>query len=63
MTGNKVKLNIVGLDGNAFSILGAFQRKAAQQGWEEEDIKKVVDEATSSDYNHLLRTIMQHTER
>lgn len=57
----KVELTLVGLDGNAFSLLGAFQRAARRQGWKAEEIKRVMDEATSSDYNHLLHTLMEHT--
>ena len=29
----KVKMQLVGLDGNAFSLMGAFQREARRQGW------------------------------
>jgi hypothetical protein len=58
----KVKLELVGLDGNAFSIMGAFQRQAQREGWTAAEIKVVLDEAKSGDYNHLLTTIMDHTE-
>jgi len=58
----KVKLELVGLDGNAFSIMGAFQKAARQQGWTPEEYKKVLDEAMTGDYNHLLATIMDNTE-
>jgi hypothetical protein len=58
----KVKLNLVGLDGNAFSLMGAFQRAARRQGWSKEDITAVIEECTSGDYNHLLVTLMNNTE-
>jgi len=58
----RVKLNMVGLDGNAFYVMGAFKRQAEKEKWTQEEIKKVLDEAMSSDYNHLLVTIMEHTE-
>lgn len=58
----KVKLELVGLDGNAFSIMGAFQREARRQGWKDEEIRAVLTEAKSGDYDHLLCTIMDHTE-
>nr|DAY41728.1 MAG TPA: hypothetical protein [Caudoviricetes sp.] len=55
-----VELRLVGLDGNAFSLLGAFQRAARRQGWNSEDIQKVLEEAKSSDYDHLLLTLVSH---
>lgn len=58
----KVKLKLVGLDGNAYSILSAFRRTALNQGWTEAAIKRVLDEAMSGDYNHMLSTIMRHCE-
>jgi len=58
----KVKLELVGLDGNAFAVMGAFQRAARRQGWTPEEIKSVMDECMSGDYDHLLATIIEHTE-
>ena len=60
-TNKKVELELIGLDGNAYSIMGAFKRAARQQGWTLEAIKVVLDEASSGDYNHLLATILEHT--
>lgn len=62
LTNKKVKMQLVGIDGNAFAILGAFNRAALKQKWTHEEIQTVIDEATSSDYNHLLATIVYHTE-
>jgi hypothetical protein len=58
----KVKLKLVGLDGNAFSLLGAYSKEARRQGLAKEEIDKVIGEATSGDYNHLLATLMNATE-
>lgn len=57
-----VKMKLVGLDGNAFSLLGAFAREARRQGWKQSEIDSVRKEATCGDYNHLLRTLMEFTE-
>ena len=58
----KVKLKLVGLDGNSFSLMGAFQRQARKEGWSKEEIDQVLDEGRSGDYNHLLSTLMEVTE-
>ena len=58
----KVKLNLVGVDSNAFSVMGVFQRQARKEGWTKEEIKEVLDNAMSSDYDHLLVVIMSHCE-
>ena len=58
----KVKLDLCGIDGNAFAILGKFARQAKRQGWSQDEIQAVFDEAQSGDYDHLLQTIMKYTE-
>lgn len=58
----KVRMRLVGKDGNAFFLLGAFTHAARRQKWTEAEIKSVCDEATSGDYDHLLQTLMRFTE-
>lgn len=58
----KVTLELVGLDGNAFSLLGAFMRQAKREKWTEPEIKLVTDEAMSGDYDHLLATLAEHCD-
>ena len=55
-------MQLVGMDGNAFAILGGFSREARRQGWTQPEVKKVLDEATSKDYDHLLATIVSHVD-
>lgn len=55
----KVKLKLVGIDGNAYFLLGAFDNQAKKERWTEEEIDAVCEEAMSGDYNHLLRTLMR----
>ena len=57
-----VNLDLVGVNGNAFMIMGVFQRQARKEGWTQEEIDVVLDEAKSSDYNYLLATISNHCE-
>ena len=59
---NKVKMSLAGLDGNAFSLMGAFKREARKQGWKREEIDIVLKECMSSDYNNLLCVLMDNTE-
>ena len=54
----KVKVKLVGEDGNAFSILGKCIREAKRAGLPQEEIDKFKEEAMSGDYNDLLYTCM-----
>lgn len=56
----KVKLKLVGLDGNAFVLMGAFRRQARKEKWTEDEINAVMDECKKGDYNHLVCTLMDH---
>jgi len=58
----KVKLCLVGLDGNAHSILGAFRRQAKREGWTDDEIATILEEAKIKDYNHLISVILDHCE-
>lgn len=57
-----VNLDLVGIDGNAYSIMGAFSRQARRELWSQQEIDLVLEEAQSGDYNHLLATIMSYCE-
>ena len=59
--GKKIHLRLVGLDGNAFVLLGAFRRQAKKEGWSSEEISAVTNEATRGDYDHLLATLVSNT--
>jgi hypothetical protein len=55
----KIKVKLVGEDGNAFAILGRCQRAMRNAGVPDTDQKKFFDEAKSGDYDHLLRTCLK----
>ena len=57
-----VNLDLVGVNGNAYMIMGVFRRQAKREGWSQEEIELVLTEAKSSDYNYLLATIENHCE-
>lgn len=57
----KVVMSLVGIDGNAFSLMGAFAASAKLQGWSKEEIKVVTDACMSGDYDNLLQVLIEHT--
>ncbi len=57
-----VNLELVGLDGNAFALIGAFQKQARKEGWTPEEIKAVRDEAMNGNYDHMLATLVEHCD-
>ena len=58
----KITLTLVGLNGNAFFLMGAFQRQARKEGWSQEEIDAVIKEAMSQDYDYLLAVLDCHCE-
>ena len=59
-TTKQVRLKLTGLDGNAFALLGAFERQARREKWPSDEINAVLEEAQSGDYDHLLATLSEH---
>lgn len=55
-----VNFNLIGQDGNTFVLLSGWRRQARREGWSSEDINKVMDKATSGDYNNLLSSLSAH---
>lgn len=58
----RVTMELVGADGNAFSILGRFKSEARKQGWDAESITKVTNHAMTGDYNNLLVTMCEFVD-
>ena len=54
----EIEVQLTGMNGNAFGVLGAMSRSLRSNGINEDEIESFNDEATSGDYNHLLRTCM-----
>ena len=57
----KPTIRLIGEDGNAFAIL-ARARKALREAGRENEFDQFVAEATSGDYDHLLRVTMEWFE-
>ena len=58
----KVKLHLVGLDGNAFALMAAFAGQARREGWSKEEVDSVLELCQQGDYNQLLCTLMEVCE-
>lgn len=53
---------LLGIDGNAFSIIGNVKRALRRNGASSEYIEAYVKEATSGDYDHLLAASVEYLE-
>jgi len=53
-----ITVELAGHDGNAFTVLGRCRQAAQEAGLDEDEIAAFTIEATTSDYDHLLRTAM-----
>ena len=53
----KISGTLVGVDGNAFSLMGAFKRDAKRAGWPADEIDKVLEKAMSGNYDNLIATL------
>ena len=54
-----IKVNLTGIDGNAFSIMGAVTKALSRAGVSKEEQNQYFKEATAGDYNQLLVTTME----
>jgi hypothetical protein len=57
-----ITVELVGNDGNAFSIMGAVTKAMRRAGVSSEEQDKYFKEATAGDYNQLLATTMEWVE-
>jgi hypothetical protein len=57
-----ITVQLVGEDGNAYSILGRVTRALRQAGVSQAERDAFTQEATAGDYDHLLQTIMRWVE-
>ncbi len=58
--GNKIKVKLIGQDGNAFAILSRCNTAMALAGVPKEQRDAFYKEATSGDYNALLVTAIKY---
>lgn len=53
-----IDVELIGYDGNAFSIMGAVSKALRRAGVSKEEQDAYFSEATSGDYDNLLRVTM-----
>lgn len=58
----KVKMNMVGMDGNSFNLMGQFAKRARLDKWTDDEVQYVLSQCMSGDYNHLLSVLLRYTE-
>ena len=58
----QVDVELVGHNGNAFSIMGRVTLAMRRAGLSKEQIDEYRKEATAGDYDHLLQTTMRYVE-
>ena len=52
-------VRLIGEDGNAFTIIGRVVRALRKAGYSEEEVREYRKDATSGDYDNLLRVTME----
>ena len=55
--------DLVGVDGNAFSVMGYVSNAMLRSGFSREEQDNYLADAQSSDYNHLLFVSVQMVEK
>jgi hypothetical protein len=50
----KPHVKLIGADGNAYAIMAKCKQAASRAGWSDEEIKALMSEMTSGDYDNLL---------
>jgi hypothetical protein len=48
------KYNLVGVDGNAYAVMGYVRNAMREEHYTKEEIEAYTKDAMSSDYNHLI---------
>lgn len=57
------KYSLVGVDGNAYAVMGYTAKAMRREGFSQEEIKEMQDKAMSDDYNNLLMVCMEYVDK
>ena len=55
-----IDCTLIGCDGNAFALMGHWQKCARRQNVSQENIERVLNLAQEGDYDNLLSVLMRH---
>ncbi len=55
----EIEVQLTGEDGNAFNLMGIVSKALRRNDVPQKEQDKFLEEATASDYDHLLRTCMK----
>lgn len=58
-----MKYDLVGVDGNAWSVMGYVARAMKNEGMSREEVSAYQADAMSGDYNHLLCVSMKMVDK
>lgn len=58
----KPKIKLVGMNGNAYNILGIAKKALINANADTEYVDQYLEEAMSGNYDHLLLTTMEYCE-
>jgi hypothetical protein len=56
----KIEIDLTGPAGNAYAVMGNCREWAKQLGYTSEEIKALMDDMMSSDYEHLIQVADGH---
>jgi len=54
-----IQVQLTGLDGNAFMLIGTVRRALVRQGVPADEVSAFVAEATAGDYDNVIQTCMR----
>lgn len=57
------KYSLVGVDGNAYCVMGYTARAMKREGFSKEEVDEMYNKAESGDYNNLLRVCMDYIDK
>lgn len=55
--------DLVGIDGNAFAIMGYVRNAMKETGFTKQEIESYTKDAMSSDYDHLLCVSVEYVDK
>lgn len=57
------KYSLIGVDGNAYSVLGYVRNAMREQKFTKDEISGYMSEATSGDYDNLVRVSIEYVDK